>query len=157
MAGIALVASVVAVLISLVALWFTYRADQRGERELDLTERQDQRQADEAVERRRGRPVITPRGGSGGPTADRVRHEYEVRNAGQAAITSLELWIVDENGVAVSTRAGGLMVLAPNDAPVHAGVDVPQPRPAEQKLMVRWRDSDGEREEWTGIAPPLSM
>ena len=101
--------------------------------------------------------MVIPRGGSGGPTADPVRHDYEVRNGGRATITSLQLWIIDGAGQPVSTTAGGDLVLAPNDAPAHMAVEVRQPLPTEQHLMVRWRDADGEHERLAGADPPLHM
>jgi hypothetical protein len=111
------------------------------------------REEAEAAERRRGKPVAVLRVGTGGPTADSVRHEYQVRNGGNAAISELWLWIVDGDGNVVSTRAGGRVALAPGESAFMA-VEVRQPLPEEQELMVRWRDSDGEHTESTGIRPP---
>jgi hypothetical protein len=36
-------------------------------------------------------------------------------------------------------------------------VEVAQPLPAEQTLMVRWTDAEGEHTEPTGIKPPPHM
>jgi hypothetical protein len=54
-------------------------------------------------------------------------------------------------------RAGGVLALAPADAPAHMAVEVPQPLPVDQALMVRWRDTEGEHVEPTGIEPPRHM
>jgi hypothetical protein len=115
-----------------------------------------EREEDAAAERRRGKPLVVPRGGSGGLTADPVRHDYEIRNGGNAAITELWLWIADGEGRVVSTRAGGPLALAPGDA-AHMAVEVRQPLPEEQELMVEWRDADGEHTESTGYRPPRHM
>jgi hypothetical protein len=101
--------------------------------------------------------VVVPTGGSGGPTADSVRHDYQIRNGGNAVITEVWLWIVDGEGNVVSTKAGGRLAQAPDDPPAHMAVEVRQPLPEEQELMVEWRDADGEHTESTGIRPPLHM
>jgi hypothetical protein len=88
-------------------------AEDRAERADEREERRDERDAEEAVARRRGKPVVVERGGSGGPAASAVRHDYAVRNAGQATISELWLWIEDESGNAVSTRADGTIALVP--------------------------------------------
>jgi hypothetical protein len=88
-------------------------AEDRAERADEREERRDEREAEEAVARRRGKPVVVERGGSGGHAASAVRHDYAVRNAGQATISELWLWIEDESGNAVSTRAGGTIALVP--------------------------------------------
>jgi hypothetical protein len=82
-------------------------------------------------------------------------HEYQIRNAGNATITELWLWIVDGEGNVVSTRAGGPLAMAPGDPPAYMAVEVrQQPLPDEQELMVQWRDADGEHTESTGVRPP---
>jgi hypothetical protein len=99
---------------------------------------------EEAEERRRGRPIVVPSGGAS--ASDYVSHNYEVRNGGSAIITELTLWIETVEGRVVSTRAGGLLTLAPNEN-AHMTVEVRPPRSDEQRLMVRWRDADGEHTE----------
>jgi hypothetical protein len=146
----AFVVSLIAITAALVSLSLAIRADRRQAR----AERREEAQA---VARRSGRPSVLPRGGSGGPTAERVSHSYQIRNAGEATITELFLWIEDGEGNTVSTVAGGLVAIAPQDAPVHMAVEVPQPRPARQILMVKWRDNEGEHVEPTGIEPRQNM
>jgi hypothetical protein len=82
---------------------------------------------------------------------------YQIQNGGSATISEVWLWIEDGDGNVVSTRAGGQIALAPGDAPGHMAVEVRQPLPEEQVLMVRWRDADGEHTESTGIRPPRHM
>src|SRR5262245_3837245 len=150
MAVAALIVSIVAVSIGLVSLMLTLRADRRGVG----TERRDERrlemQAEDAAQRRRARPIAVAKGGSGGPTTDRVIHNYMVRNTGDTTGSEVALWIVDGKGATVSTRAGGNVTLAPNES-AHFAVEVAQPRPDEQELFVSWRDPDGEHTESTGI------
>lgn len=153
----AFLVSLVAIGIAFGSLILAVRADRRAYRAEHRDELRLQREQADAAERRRGRPVVTPRGGSGGPTADRVRHDYMIRNGGNATITEVWLWIVDGEGNVVSTRAGGQLALAPGDPPAHMAVEVPQPLPDEQNLMVQWRDADGEHTESTGIRPPQHM
>lgn len=153
----ALIVSLAAVGIALSSLILAVRADRRAYRAEGRDELRLQREDVEAAERRRGRPVVVPRGGSGGPTADAVRHDYLIRNSGYATITEVWLWIVDSERNVVSTPAGGQLVIAPGDAPVHMAVEVRQPLPDEQELMVHWRDADGEHTESTGIRPPPHM
>jgi hypothetical protein len=141
------------VLIAIFSLWLSVRSDRREERADVRDERRDQREEMAAALARRGRPVLQPGPLSGGPAANPVHHEYLVRNAGQAAITALWLWIIDGNGVTISSVSGGDMVIGPGEATVWVGLDVRQPLPEEQTLMVRWRDPDGEHEQSTGIAP----
>ena len=116
-----------------------------------------QREEIEAEERRRGKPIVVPRGGRGGASAEAVGHDYLIRNGGNEVITELWLWIVDGEGKVVSTRAGGLLALAPDDPPAHMALEVRQPLPDEQELMVQWRDADGQHTESTGIRPPRHM
>lgn len=153
----ALVVSLVAIGIAFGSLILAVRADRRAYRAEHRDELRLQHEQAEAEERRRGRPVVVPRGGSGGPTANPVRHDYEIRNGGNATITELWLWIVDGDGNVVSTRAGGPLALAPGDPPAHMAVEVRQPLPHEQELTVQWRDADGEHTESTGIRPPRHM
>jgi hypothetical protein len=153
----AFVVSLVAIGIALGSLVLAARADRRAYRAEHRDERRLTREEREHAERRRGKPVVVPRGGSGGPAANPVRHDYEVRNGGEATITALTLWIEDAEGNAVSTEAGGAIVLAPGDPPAHMAVEVRQPLPDEQTLMVWWRDADGEHTESTGINPPRHM
>jgi hypothetical protein len=138
-------------------LLLAVRADRRAYRAEHRDELRLQREGADAADRRRGRPVVVPSGGSGGQTANPVRHDYQVRNAGNAAITELWLWIVGSEGNIVSTRAGGAVTLAPGDPPAHMAVEVHQPLPDEQELIVQWRDADGEHTESTGIRPPRHM
>jgi hypothetical protein len=131
------------------------RNDRRLKRAAEIAESRERREQEAASTARRGRPIVLPRGGGGGSTADPVQHDYAIGNSGAAPITELELWIVDEDDKAVSTRAGGPLVLAPGaEVGAHMAVQVRQPLPAEQTLMVRWRDADGEHTESTGIHPP---
>lgn len=153
----AFILALIAVAISLGSLRLARRADRREDRAAERGERKEERDIVEATARRQGRPIVTPRGGSGGPTANPVRHDYEIRNGGQATITELGLWIVDGEGETVSTRAGGALALAPGDPPARMAVEVRQPLPLEQTLMVQWRDQDGEHTEVTGIRPPRHM
>jgi hypothetical protein len=149
----ALVVSLVAVVIAFGSLMLAMRADRRAYRAEHRDELRLHREEEEAAERRRGRPVVVLRVGSGGPTADTVRHEYQVRNGGNAAISEACLWIEDGEGNVVSTRAGGRLALAPGES-AFMTVEVRQPLPEEQELMVQWRDPDGEHTESTGIRPP---
>jgi hypothetical protein len=121
-------------------------------------ERRERREVEDAVARRRGKPVVMERGGAGGPSANLVRHDYAVRNAGQAPISEIWLWIEDAEGKVVSARSGGQIALVAGDPVVHMTVDVPQPLPEEPiRLMVRWTDADGTRTEPTGIHPRRHM
>jgi hypothetical protein len=46
-------------------------------------------------------------------------------------------------------------VLAPGDPPEFASIDVPEPIPYDQVLMIAWTDADGKHgPESTGIHPP---
>lgn len=155
----AIVISVVAIVIALVSLGLSLRADRRQHRAELREGRREQRELEESAVRRRGKPIVIPRGDSGGSTAERVQHMYEVKNAGQSTITELTLWIEDAGGKTVSTRAGGeRFVLAPSGAPAFATVEVMQPLPDEQTLMISWTDADGEHgPESTGIRPPRHM
>lgn len=152
------VVSLLAIGIALGSVALARRADKRAEGAEYREQRRERREEAEAAALRQARPVVTPRGGSGGPTADRIQHNYEVRNTGQAAITELWLWIENGEGKAVSTRAGGALVLAAGDPPAHMAIEVIQkPLPKEQSLMVQWRDADGLHTEATGIEPPQHM
>jgi hypothetical protein len=71
--------SLVAIATAVVSLFLALRADRRQAR----AELREQREEDAASARRSGRPIVVPRGGSGGPAADRVRHDYMVRNGGE--------------------------------------------------------------------------
>jgi hypothetical protein len=101
----------------------------------------------------RGKPVVAQGPLKGGPTANPVHHEFEVTNAGQAAITHLWLWIEDGQGRCVSSGSVGATALPPGGRPVFVAIDVRQPLPDEQRLMVKWCDQDGEHTEDTGIRP----
>lgn len=153
----AFILALIAVAISLRSLRLARRADRREDRAAERGERKEEREIAEATARRRGHPIVTPRGGSGGPTADPVTHGFVVRNGGQATITELGLWIVDGEGRTVSNLAGGALALAPGDPPARMAVEVRQPLPLEQTLMVRWRDQDGEHTVSTGIRPRRHM
>ncbi len=76
-----------------------------------------------------------------------------MRNAGQVAITHLWLWIEDGQGCCVSSGSVGATVLPPAGRPVFVAIDVRQPLPDEQRLIVKWCDQDGEHTEDTGIRP----
>jgi uncharacterized protein (TIGR02391 family) len=97
-------------------------------------------------------PVVQPGPLSGGSTADRVIHDYTVGNPNETSMTFLQLWIVDGDGNVVSTVAGGEMLVAPRER-IGMGVEVHQPLPEQQELIVRWRDRTGEYEETTGFHP----
>jgi hypothetical protein len=145
----ALIVSLVAVGIALGSFALAVRADRRAGR----ADRRDTRrlQREEAAERRRGKPVVVPSPVSGTLAAN--CHEYEVRNPGNAAITEVQLWIVDSEKNVVSTRAGGQNVLAPGEL-AFMTVEVTRAPRGEQDLMVQWRDADGEEHtESTGIRP----
>jgi hypothetical protein len=152
----ALVVSVVAVGIALGSLALAVRADRRAGRAEGRDTQRLQREEAEAAERRRAKPMVMERGGSGGPTADAVQHNYLVRNGGSATMTELRLWIVDGEGKTASSLAGGQFALAPGEA-AHIGVEIRQPIPEEQELMVQWRDADGQHTQSTGIRPPRHM
>jgi hypothetical protein len=85
--------------------------------------------------------------------ANLVHHEFEVRNVGQATITQLWLWIEDGDGCCVSSGSIGAAVVPPAGDPVVVGIDVRQPLPDQQRLLVKWCDQDGEHTEDTGIRP----
>jgi hypothetical protein len=165
-----LTVAIVAVVVAGGSLALAFRADRRAkraERRAQLAEeraeqadereaRREQREVEEAVARRRGKPVVMQRGGSGGPTAPSVAHDYLVRNAGRATISELWLSIEDADGTTVSAYdAGGLMAVVPADAPVLMTVEVRQPLPEKLPLtlMVEWTDPDGTRTEPAGIHP----
>ena len=155
MAAVALIVAVVAVLISFASYRLAKRADGRAQRAEQREDRREQREVTDAQDRRRGQPVLTGRGGSGGPTAPRIEHTYNLRNGGQATITELWLWIEDASGNVVSNRAGGRMALVPGDPERPIGVEVGQPLPeGELTLMVEWTDAEGMRTESAGINPP---
>jgi hypothetical protein len=153
----AFIVSLAAAGIAFGSLLLAMRADRRAYRAEHRDELRLHREEAEAAERRRGKPIVMTRGGSGGPTASLVCHNYTVRNGGNATITELELWIADSAGNAVSTRAGGALVLAPGDPPLHTAVETRPPFLDDQELFVRWRDVDGEHKESTGIKPPPHM
>jgi hypothetical protein len=151
---VALIVSLLAVGISFGSLLLAARADRRAYRAEHRDEVRLEREEAEAAERRRGRPVVEPMGGFGGPTAETVHHDYLIRNGGNAAIAEVWLWIADGEGNVVSTREGGQFALVPSDDGVHLSVRARRPLPDEQELMVQWRDADGEHTESTGIRPP---
>jgi hypothetical protein len=142
--------SLVAVIIAGIALW---RGESRARRAESRDERRMTREEEAAAERRRGKPVLTPSGISGGPTADPVHHNYMLRNSGAAVITELTLSIEDGDGNVVSSPAGGQMMLSRDDPPVAIGVDVRQPLPELQTLVVEWVDADGRHREERGHPP----
>jgi hypothetical protein len=155
MAAAALGVAILAVLIAFGSYLLARRADGRAEQAEKREDRREQREVDEARERRSGRPILSSGGISGGPSAPEVEHSYTMRNAGQATITELGLWIEDANGKVVSTRAGGKMVLTAGESAA-IGVQVRQPLPeSELTLMVEWEDAEGHHgPESTGISPP---
>lgn len=156
MAIAAFVFSAFALLIAAGSLYLSYRADKRHERSDARDERRLEREELEARERRRGRPLVKAGEIRGGPTADRVIHNFQVRNAGAATIDSLWLWIEDGEGQVVSTIAGGPVGLTSGAEPVWLAVEVPRPRPDRQVLKVRWTDQEGEHVEDAGHEPRLS-
>src|SRR4051812_42759010 len=123
-------ALLIATIVLVVIGYATYRLIHRGQRdEADRAERGEQREQNEYAHSRQGQPLIEPQGGSGGPDANAVHHEYKVSNGGPAAISELRLWIEDSDGRTVSAVAGGATVVVPGGSPVFVGVDVPQPLP----------------------------
>jgi hypothetical protein len=155
MAAVALAVAILAVLIAFGSYLLARRADARAQNAEAREDRREKRESDDVRYRRSGRPVLSPNGTSGGPTAPEVAHSYMLQNGGQATITELGLWIEDAEGKTVSTRAGGRMALAP-DAAAAIGVEVRQPLPeSELTLMVEWDDAEGHHgPEPTGITPP---
>lgn len=146
--GASLWLSLAAILIAVGSLVIAVRADRRAGRA-------ERREEEDFAARRRAQPIILPRGGSGGPTADPVRHEYLIRNGGAAPITELWLWIEDAEGRAVSSRSGGRIVVGPGEATAIIAVELRQPLPDPPlRLMVEWRDRDGSHVDPTGIEPP---
>jgi hypothetical protein len=63
-------------------------------------------------------------------------------------------YVADAGRNVIAARGGGRIALVPGDAPVMLPVEVSQPLPAEQRLMVQWVGEQGEHAEWTGIRPP---
>jgi hypothetical protein len=49
------------------------------------------------------------------------------------------------------------MALAPGDPPVRLAVEVGQPLPEQQVLVVQWTDDEGTHTEETEIRPPRHM
>jgi hypothetical protein len=131
-----LILSIIAIAVAISSLALAVRTDLRQQRAEKREEQRAHREEADAIARRRGRPIFTPRGGSGGSSAFRVKHDYLVRNLGMAPITELSVWIEDGKRNRVSNIAGGI-ALTPPDAPVHLSVEVPQPLPDEQMLIVR--------------------
>ena len=150
----AFVVSLFAIAFAGVSLFLSIRTDRRQGRAEERAERQETREEAEARERRSGRPIVIPRGGSGGQDAPRIQHDYMLRNAGRATIAELWLWVEDGSGKVVSTRAGGRVGIAPNETGAAMAVEVLQPVPEELALMVEWTDAEGRHSEFTGINPP---
>jgi type II secretory pathway pseudopilin PulG len=158
---LAVVLSIVSVLVALAALGYARRADKRQEaaelreqRREGREERQDQREEDSAAAQRQGRPIISAGAISGGPTAERVHHEYRVQNGGAATIDELRLWVEDANGACVSSEAGGRVVVAPHEVAFVAVEVIRALAPeGDLRLMVAWHDADGDHSEWTGVRP----
>jgi hypothetical protein len=144
---------------SAVAVWYARRADQRAaEAERRDVERLDAERRDRD-EGRRARLVVVSTGGSGGPTAAPVSHDFEISNVGRAPATAFYVWIVDEaSGVVVSSTVGGRGILAPGDSAKPGAVEVytallsTSPR---LTVWVRWEDEAGRDEQPTDVHPPL--
>jgi hypothetical protein len=116
MEWVALIAGLAAVLIALGSLVLAIRAGPRGGRAEQLASRgeqreegREQRETEQAVEQRRGDPIVSPKGGSGGSTANPVTHYFLVRTGSQGTISEWYLWIEDGGG----NRTGGLIPLVP--------------------------------------------
>jgi hypothetical protein len=159
----AFVVSLIAISFAFVSLLLSIRADRRQQRAEERAERQETRENEEARARRSGWPAVVPSGGSGRPPS--VRHKYAVRNAGQATITELWLWIADDSsGRQYGRRGGGKLTLAANES-TDIVVDTtelfgpvgrfrPRKRPLDAILMVTWTDMDGSHTLRTDIRPP---
>jgi hypothetical protein len=154
----AFVVSLAAIGFALVSLVLSIRTDRRQARAEQRSERQETREEAAARERRSGRPIIMPRGGSGGSGAARIQHDYMVKNGGQAIIGELVLWIEDGEGNLVSTQAGGRVGIGPGETGAAMAVEVfKQPVSEKLALMVEWTDAEGTHREFTGINPPPHM
>lgn len=139
MAETALAVFALSLLLSIVVAVRTESRARRGEKR---DERREVREVEEVADRRRGRPVLLPRGVSGGPTARTVTHDYLIRNAGHATISALWLWIVNAAGETVSEVAGGRgIVVAQDEATAVIGVAVHQPLPEGELTLA---DPSGE-------------
>jgi hypothetical protein len=144
---------------SAIAIWYARRADQRAaqaeRRDVERLEA-ERRDRDEG---RRARLVVVSTGGSGGPTATTVSHDFEISNVGRAPATAFYVWIVDEaSGVVVSSTVGGRGIIAPGDSVKPGAVDVsPSLLSTSPRLTVwvRWEDEAGGGEEPTDVHPPL--
>ena len=65
-------------------------------------------------------------------------------------------WFENEKGETVSEIAGSdSSVVVPGATSDALSISVHQPLPAEQRLMLRWRDQDGEHTKDTSIRPRL--
>ena len=155
--GVQLIAALGALVISVLSYRRAGRAEARAEEADARDARREEREEREAVERRRGKPILTPGPIEGGPSADPVRHQYLVRNAGAAPINGLWLWI-EAGGKEVSARHGGPhLVVMPGEQSAWIGVEVLQPLPdTEQSLWVEWHDTEGTHRMDSGIRPRRS-
>jgi hypothetical protein len=130
-----LIVSIVAVLIAVGSLALAVRADRRAGR----------------AEARglRAQVVVEPRGSVGEPSTRRF--DLRVRNVGAGVAHGVRIWLEDEAGRLVSSRAGGeAFTLAPGDDPVEVLLSVAEaalpPPPVSFSVWTSWSDAAGHHE-----------
>lgn len=134
------------------------RAEQRAKRAEDRDVRADERDEERTRRQRRGQPLLTPtRGASGGPTAERVSHEYLITNGGSAPIMGMTLWVEDSEGNRVSSPSGGpALTIAPGERTAVIGVEVVAALirgDGDLTLKAEWTDPDGPHVDVVGHPP----
>jgi hypothetical protein len=141
------------------AVWYAREANKRG---ADAERRDVERLEAERRDRNEARRAdlrVVPTGGSGGPTAERIAHYFEVTNVGRASATEWYVWIRDDStGEDVSTKVGGPGVIAPGDTAKPAAVEVDATRLTDSSRLtvwIRWHDAAGGDKTPTDVHPPL--
>jgi hypothetical protein len=147
----ALIVSLVALGAAAVSVWYTHRADQRGERADWREERRDakaDRQAAEVAEReaaqRRAHLVVSDAGSEGGPTHPMQKLHFTVYNSGPAAASNIALWLSEDTHrpVGISTEVDGLQS---GERSERMTVEFNGPSQAGRALnvIVTWSDGEG--------------
>lgn len=149
----ALVVSLIAVVIALVSVWFTWRSDRREERSEwreELRDRKAEKEAVAAAEReamqRRAQLVVRDAGSEGGPTHPMRKLHFTVRNTGMAAASNVALWLSEDTNlpIGISAEIDGL---APGKRSHKMTVEFNAPQYTGKPLnvMLTWSDGDGRK------------
>jgi hypothetical protein len=139
----ALIASLIAVGISLGSLYFTRRADQRATR------------AESAS--RRARIIVEAKGGTGrGDQPPPRDFHFDVRNLGAVPARGVQLWLTDRGGArkVSSYMASRDLVLVPFEPAERGRVEVQKKlEPDELDVWIAWTDDEGRHEKRLDVRP----